>query len=136
MHRRELRSIGRPQTVFRPQIFLRSQNMEVEKQTPHTQLQVRMSATAKDAFLCRVDILKPSFLQHYIHQAHLTNAERTRVQPVVFTFRASYARLLSTTKRQKRQLSQQVSHVFEDMPPCLRGCSRFRCGMKKKLRYL
>jgi len=89
-------------------------------------LQVKISATAKDMFpfLYRVGILKPSSLQHYI-QTHLANAERTRVQPVVFTFHVSCTQYLSTFRREKHQLSQQVCRVFEDSFPRLRSCSRF-----------
>ena len=89
-------------------------------------LQVKISATAKDMFpfLYRVGILKPSSLQHYI-QTHLANAERTRVQPVVFTFHVLCTQYLSTFRREKRQLSQQVCRVFEDSFPRLRSCSRF-----------
>lgn len=87
--------------LFTVHFFLHLQNMRL-KNRPYTHLQVRISTTAKDAFpfLYRVGILKPFPLQHYI-QTHLTNAERTRVQPVVFAFRAPCTRFLSTSKGEK-----------------------------------
>jgi len=106
--------IDRSQTVYHT-----SEKHEVEKQTPYTSASKNISYSP---FLCR--ILKPSSLQHYI-QTHLTNTEHTRVQPVVFTFRASCARFLLTSRGEKRQPSQQVCRVFEDAFPRLRGCSSF-----------
>lgn len=98
----------------------------------HAHLQVKISATAKDAFpfLYRVGILKPSSLQHYT-QTHLTNAERTRVQPVVFTFHVPCTRFLSTSRREKRQLSQQVCRVFRGFVSSFEKLFKFLSCMKK-----
>lgn len=84
--RRELYFIDRPQ-IIHCTFLLTFVKHEAGKQIIH--LQVKISGITKDAFpfLRRVGILKPSSLQHYI-QTHLTNAERTRVQPVVFMFHA------------------------------------------------
>lgn len=135
---------GRPQTVCCTSLLTFIKH-ETEKRIAYTFAGKKIS-TAKGAFpfLRRVGFLKPSSLQHYI-ETHLTIAERTRVQPVVFMFHAPCTKRFLSTSRGKnvsyrnrfvfrgpRFLVREVvqaSTAHEKPTPCISYTWRIECDV-------